>query len=156
MSANRLICYFPVILQHLDFEHFHQLIISFWILPVRKLISPADFQTGTGAAAQATLGTAIYFLYDSCSCWYNCLSAGFWWRSDCNVTSSMYFSLIGMTFWTVHAVLKCFGDTGHILAYFLIMLQGRVMKFGLHSFPFFTNIKDTGLPSEACLYCCIK
>ena len=24
---------------------------------------------------------AAYFLYQSCLCWYNCLSVGFWWRS---------------------------------------------------------------------------
>ena len=79
---------FPVIQQHLDSRLLHHLIISLWILPLEDWYSFSGFQTCIDEATHAFRHRAAYWSYQHCSCWYNCVSMGFWWLTDYSLRSA--------------------------------------------------------------------
>ena len=100
-------------------------------------MSVSDFQTGTSAAAHATLDTEHLFLYQNCVCWYSCLPTWFWGR----LFQFQRYMIIMIHNIMDTAVCKQADNTTCILAYLVSILPSSIVWSGLNSSLLVTIVK---------------
>ena len=102
--------------------------------------SLSDFQTGIGAAVHATLET-VQLIYCTRTALAKTVAPVQVFDGKIILVSEVYELCTKIHDILDITVSKLIDNTGHILVVHLILFLGSVMKFGLHSFTFFTILR---------------
>ena len=117
--------------------------------------SLSDFQTGTGAAAQATLDTEQLISHLQAAL-VDTLSSLPEAEGDVIPVSEVHELLLQIHGILDKAVSKQVGNSAHILAHLFNSVSRQHHEVWASQFPFLHSLKEVIPPSEACLYGCIN